>query len=53
MRRVVGSRREMEVPTREQMVSGGMLLICLASFKGKATRSSLQIGISSQERENL
>ena len=43
----------MEVPTREQIVSGGMLPICFASLRGRATRSSLQMGTISQLKVNL
>ena len=43
----------MDVPTRWQMVRGEMFPICLASLMGSATRSSLHMGTSSTENENL
>ena len=51
--RVLGSRRLIDVPTRWQNVRGAILPICLASLMGNATRSSLHMGTSSTEKENL
>ena len=50
---LAGSRTVMLVPTREHIVNGGILPICFASLRGRATRSSLQMGMISQLKVNL